>query len=472
MKLVICIVLLSLSLWAQNTPVEKITRDTVPLVEKVPVGGEMVSLSSRGVELHTGLAMLAENNGFTLRLDTVVSGTITMDIKSKKLPAALNQILREKGLNWRFEKEVLVIEGASPRTVTPTRGKLLEVRGTDTYRIFSINYPRFARKEIGASSATISSSSSGEAGKFVVSTEDEINFWSELEEQLKKILGDEANIAVNRSTGTVYIAGASEALLTAAQSYIEILVPNALQQVELTARIYEVTLKDDKSVGVDWNSVSKSLEIAGQTIIPAFKTTLSGATASMVNDAMSLGVTTGSGSVDVVLNAVKEQGDVQIVSQPHIVTLNNQPAIVKVGTDIPYFSVTKNVDAETGREEVTEEINIITVGVVLSVTPQISSDGWITLGISPIVTDYIEEKKSTFGSTAPTVDIKQSSSMVRVKEGHTVRISGLIKTKKREVNRSVPLLGKIPILGHLFRWSYESDERTELVIFITPRLKN
>lgn len=457
--------------FAQKETLERAAIDTV-LLQTVELEKDLVSLNTRGVDLHTGLALLAENNGFTLRVDTVLNGTIDVDVEDVKLPEALNKILSEKGLNWRFEKNILIVEGSGNTSQASAQGRLLEVRGNSKYRIFSINYPRFSRKEIGASSATISSNSSGEAVKFVVSTEDEINFWSELEEQLKKILSDDANIAVNRSTGTVYIAGAKKELLDAAQNYVEILVPNALQQVELTARIYEVTLNDDKSVGVDWNNVAAAFEVAGETIMPVFKTSLNASTPSQASNAMSLGVSNSNNSVDVILNAVKEQGDVQIISQPHVVTLNNQPAIVKVGTDIPYFSVTKNLDPETNREEITEEVNIITVGVVLSVTPQISNDGWITLGISPIVTDYIEEKKSTFGSTAPTVDIKQSSSMVRVKEGNTVRISGLIKTKKSNSKREVPLLGRIPILGHLFRWEHESEKRTELVMFITPRLKN
>lgn len=473
MKRVILILSIFLvTVWGAKDSSSRATLDTTAIKTGITDSLGLVSLNTRGVDIHTGLALLAENNGFTLRLDTVLSGTIDVDIENTKLPDALNKILSERGLNWRFEKEVLVIEGGIPTAVGETRGRLLEVRGDSKYRIFSINYPRFARKEVGASSASISSSSSGEAGKFVISSEDEINFWKELEEQLQEILGEDASIAVNRGTGTIYISNAPTHLLNAAQSYIEIIVPNALQQVEITARIYEVTLRDDKSVGVDWQNVASAFEIAGHTIMPVFKTSLNGSTPSQAAESMSLGISNGTKTVDMILSAVKEQGDVQIISQPQIVTLNNQPALVKVGTDIPYFSVTKNVDPETGKEEITEEINIITVGVVLSVTPQISNDGWITLGISPIVTDYIEEKKSTFGSTAPTVDIKQSSSMVRVKQGSTVRISGLIKSKKRKVNRQVPLLGRIPILGHLFRWDYETDERSELVVFITPRLKN
>jgi MSHA biogenesis protein MshL len=144
--------------------------------------------------------------------------------------------------------------------------------------------------------------------------------------------------------------------------------------------------------------------------------------------------------------------------------------LVKVGTDFPYFSATVSVNPETGVKDVVEEANIVTLGVVLSLTPQVSEDGWITLGIDPMVTDLVTTTTSSNGSTAPVVDVKQSSSMVRLKDREMVAISGLIQDKKIEEERGVPLLSEIPFLGSLFKWTYKSKVKKELVIFLTPRI--
>jgi len=171
-----------------------------------------------------------------------------------------------------------------------------------------------------------------------------------------------------------------------------------------------------------------------------------------------------------IIDALKEQGEVRTVSQPRVVTINNQPALVKVGTDMPFFSASVTVNPTTSVREVQEAVRVITVGVVLSVTPQISGDGWVTLGIDPLISDLVSTEISQNGSTAPVVDVKQSSALVRLKDRQTVRISGLLQSKKNVVERKVPLLGDIPLLKYLFKWKYSRVVKKELIIFITPRI--
>ena len=117
---------------------------------------------------------------------------------------------------------------------------------------------------------------------------------------------------------------------------------------------------------------------------------------------------------------------------------------------------------------------MITVGTVLSITPQISSDGQITLDVSPVITSLagIESSGASDGSkvTAPILDIKQSSSLIRVKNGETVIIGGLIQEKANKTNRQIPVLGDIPLVGRIFRGSFKSKQRVELIIFLTPTI--
>ncbi len=149
--------------------------------------------------------------------------------------------------------------------------------------------------------------------------------------------------------------------------------------------------------------------------------------------------------------------------------------MVKVGTDKPFFRQTTILTQGTGpvQTQTSVEVQTITIGTVLSLTPQISEDGWITMDISPVITRLVDTVSATTGgsvTTAPEVDIKQTSSLVRIREGTTVVIGGLIQNERYKTTRKVPFIGDIPVLGYMFRGVFEKKRRTELVIFITPTI--
>ncbi|MCC7377535.1 MAG: hypothetical protein IT581_22940 [Verrucomicrobiales bacterium] len=110
----------------------------------------------------------------------------------------------------------------------------------------------------------------------------------------------------------------------------------------------------------------------------------------------------------------------------------------------------------------------VTISTILSLTPQISEDGWITMDISPVITRLVSTASGPDESTAPEVDIKQASSLVRIPQGATVVIGGLIQNERHKTTRKIPVLGDIPGLGYAFRGIYDDTRKTELVIFITP----
>ncbi len=130
MKRVLAIALTVVSLWAIDTDTTSELGNPHELE---------TSLALRGVDLHTGLSLLAESNGFRLRVDTVISGDVEVDLEGVKLPQALNMLLKERGLHWRFDRETLIIEGENERVRPALKGNLYSVTGTDGYRIFTIN---------------------------------------------------------------------------------------------------------------------------------------------------------------------------------------------------------------------------------------------------------------------------------------------------------------------------------------------
>jgi type II secretory pathway component GspD/PulD (secretin) len=154
-----------------------------------------------------------------------------------------------------------------------------------------------------------------------------------------------------------------------------------------------------------------------------------------------------------------------------VVTLNNQPALIKVATDQPFFTSTVSQGTAGTGNIVTEQVRSVTVGLVLSVTPQISEDGWIMLDVTPIISrlrEIVDSPQET--ANAPVLDVKQSSGLVRLKDGEMVIIGGLIQEESSDTERKVPILGDIPYLGRLFKGTYTVKSKSELVIFLSPKI--
>src|SRR5213075_1853179 len=171
---------------------------------------------------------------------------------------------------------------------------------------------------------------------------------------------------------------------------------------------------------------------------------------------------------------------------PRIRTLNNQTALIKVGEEVPFFNTTTTFLPGTiaGTSTVLQQtiVSSITIGTILSITPQVSDDDWISLDISPVLTSL--KSIQTFGSlggtgsggggnsaaTAPDLDTKQASTLVRVRDGTTVVLGGLIQTQKSKSEKKIPLLSDIPWLGKLFTGTLTFNTKKELVIFVTPHI--
>jgi type II secretory pathway component GspD/PulD (secretin) len=178
------------------------------------------------------------------------------------------------------------------------------------------------------------------------------------------------------------------------------------------------------------------------------------------------------------INALKQQGDLKTVAQPRLRALNNQTAFIKVGEDRPFFrlqqSTTFNQGGTTTPFNQTQEnftVSTITIGTILAVTPQIDANGIITLDVLPAITRLQSIVTSPDGrQTAPVTEVKQASTIVRLKDGETAVIGGLISEESGDSTRAVPVLGAVPVVGRAFKSKATLRNRTELVIFLTPRL--
>ena len=417
----------------------------------------LFSFRAQDMPLVDAIALFARANELNIAAGPEVKGSVTVDFHRLPLERSLQAILDAHGYYWVEEDN------------------LIRVRRLET-RLFTMDYIRLVRSGTGQSQAQLTSGSGSggsgggggggqNGGSISLHQEDQIKFWDELEEQLKALMSEEGRLVLNRLSGTIQVTDLHHRVTDIA-AFLAKVRQSLYRQVEIEARIYEVVLDDGYSLGINWNEID--LGSVGEIVL---KNIITAPIGGIPVPGPTAKVTIDKGDFDGVLEALQEQGEVKVISQPRIVTLNNQPALIKVATDESFFSSTVSQGSSGTGNVVTEQVRTVTVGLVLAVTPQISEDGWIMLDVTPITSRLRDVVVSPQGTaTAPILDVRQTSSLVRLRDGQTVIIGGLIQDEVSDTRRSIPLLGDIPGIGYLFRGTFHAKRKSEMVIFLSPRI--
>ncbi len=305
-----------------------------------------------------------------------------------------------------------------------------------------------------------------------IRTESESDFWSELQETLSVLIGAEEGrrVLVTPQAGMVVVRGMPEDIelvkdfLTRAELIMR-------RQVVLEAKILEVTLNDSYQTGIDWTSVTDidgnplSLGISGSpTVSP---NGLGGAFSAAFSSSDFIGV----------IELLETQGSVQVLSSPRISTVNNQKAVIKVGQDeffVTEISNTTTTSSGTTTNNPEVELTPFFSGIALDVTPQISESEEIILHIHPSISEVQDQSKTiSLGGQAVELPlalstIRETDSVVYARSGQVVVLGGLMQTKSLDTNTGTPVLGNVPLLGHLFSQQRNSTVKSELVILLRP----
>lgn len=261
-----------------------------------------------------------------------------------------------------------------------------------------------------------------------------------------QIVTDEANNAlIIRADAGEY--GSIEKIIRAMD-----VVPD---QVLVEATIVEVTLNDQLQYGVDWylKSGKQTYELtqAGKVaaLFPGFSFTY------LVPN------------VEVAVNALSSVTNVTVLSSPKLLTLDNKTASLEVGDEVPIITRTaiSNTDPDA---PIVASVEQRSTGVLLSVTPRIGNSGMVFLEISQEISDVIPTTTSKIDS--PTIQERRIQGSVAIKDGETVALGGLIRHSHNKGNSGIPFLKDIPILGYLARTDTDNRDRTELLVFLTPRI--
>ncbi|MBU0709251.1 MAG: hypothetical protein KJ793_00875 [Candidatus Omnitrophica bacterium] len=235
------------------------------------------------------------------------------------------------------------------------------------------------------------------------------------------------------------------------------------RQVLITGEIIEIVLKEELTRGIEWEKVfgagvSDGLDLAGE-----FPATFTDSYANI-----SIG-TIANNKYTAVINLLSEFGDTKTLSRPRVVVVNKEEAEVLVGTREAY--ITQTLSQAESTTVTAESIEFIDVGIKLNVVPTIGKDGYITMKIKPEVSSVSETLTTSGGSEIPIVATSETETVVKVKDGSTIMIAGLLKEKKSDTIKGLPFLSRLPVIGLLFgSRNIENPEKTELVIFLTPQI--
>ncbi|MDA3908542.1 MAG: pilus (MSHA type) biogenesis protein MshL, partial [Sulfurimonas sp.] len=415
-------------------------------------------------------------------------------LKNLTINEVLSIILKEHNLYYTLESNILKIS----------------YLGT---KVFSIDYILSQRKGTGSTNITLSSSSatsspgavgtsatsgstsgasgggsSAESG-IKIESSDEVIFWEELDLELQRIINtpqDEYKSGapiINKNAGLITVT-ATLKQMNRLENYLEKLQDKVQLQVLIDVQLLSVTMEEGKTTGVDWQQLYalQNLELSAQTLDYKNVDTYEGdsITTALYNggrDAASLVSIKAGGSLNEVIKFLQTQGDVISISNPKVLTLNNQPALITAGTEYFYKIKSETNQQGTGggvaATTQNDSVQSVFAGVLLDITPEIADDKTITLKINPSLSETaqdISQESSSNRVMPPDLNRRQLSSVVTVKDGHRIILGGLINTKNVKKSNKVPLLGDIPGLSYLFKYEEMTKQIQELVIVIEPHI--
>ncbi len=431
---------------------------------------DLYSFSLREADVKDILRAIARQTNYNVVIEPDVKGFTTVDLKQVTLPKALEYILEP--LNFTFKIE--------DRTIYVSRPKLES-------KVFTINYlalkktavSRVTWREGGSSTTTYgtgssASTTSSEEKSMEIKSETESDLWKSLEDNLKPLVSAEGKFSINRQAFTIMIMDYPKNL-GRIEKFLQSLEGPMHRQIMIEAKVIEVILGKGSRVGIDWRLVDARVgsfaKISATQVIPTpadFATASSNIISSFVVTSPSSGEFTG------ILDALQQEYETQLLSSPKISTLNNQRAVIKATTQEVYYDEAISQGTLSTNTVATYTPRFINVGVVLDVTPQIDENNNIILSIHPIysqVTSFVPSPNpQSTGRGVPVVTTREADAVVRVKDGQTVIIAGLIQTRKFRDRSGVYGLSMIPLLGPLFRQDTEEVRNTELVLFLTPKI--
>ncbi len=508
------LILLLLLACASNTPeVVKRELEKKPVMPQVQSNKPPLSLLVRPV-LKADMSTLAEKRGGK-RFDLV--------LRDAPLGEVLRTLARERGYNIVFGSGVSVHDTVSVELRQVTFDQALEILSksagfayvidgntvwivknqieTEVFKLDVVNLTRKMGVSSSVSSGGGSSSSEGSTGgtfSVDVSVANSFTVWQDVGCNLCVLEGLSCSsstggkgastvvqlcsdggrfVAINRSTGHIIVT-AEKIQLQRIRQYMNSVISSLNKQVVLDVRIAEVELSDEFKLGIDWSKVFNNIFQSHYSIsLGQVSTPLS--EMQPIPGFFTFGVRPGPTARDpfeMAVAALQKYGKVNVLSSPRIAVLNNQGAVIKVGEDRRFVTdVSSTTNTETNTVGCDVDTETFFTGVSLSIVPYINEKGVVTMFVHPNVTELkgVRTFRGECGDVPieePEFYVREMDTVVKVRDGDTLIIGGLINTRGEDATYQVPFLGSLPGVGSLFSRQERVKKRSELFIFITPHV--
>ncbi len=444
--------------------------------EKKEYTGERLTLNFQDIDVRSVLQLLADTSGQNIVVSDSVTGNLTLRLQNVPWDQALDIVLRTKGLDKRRQDNVIII-GPTEELASREKAELAarkEVQELSPIRseYIQVNYAKVSDlakmiRPMGGAGA----GAGGAGGK-------------------NSLLSARGSLSIDERTNTLLVQDTAENLADIRRLVQTLDVP--VRQVLIEARIVVVSDTFERDLGAQFgvttaqsNGNNGLLAVTGNgtgtdvmtqsalTNISSGKPSTPVATPALANRYMvnlpaantngSIGIALLGGSylVDLALSAAENEGKSETISSPRVITANQKQATIMQGVEIPYQ------ESASSGATTTQFKNAV---LSLKVTPLITPDNRVILDLDVSDDTVGQNVQSATGGSVPSIDTREIMTQVLVGDGQTVVLGGILETTKSYAANKVPWLGDIPILGHLFKSTVDINNKTELLIFITPKI--
>jgi type IV pilus assembly protein PilQ len=443
--------------------------------EKKEYTGERLTLNFQDIDVRSVLQLLADTSGQNIVVSDSVTGNLTLRLQNVPWDQALDIVLRTKGLDKRRQDNVIII-GPTEELATREKAQLAahkEVQELAPLRseFLQANYAKVSDLAKMIRPTGAQAGGGGAGGR-------------------NSLLSARGSLSIDDRTNTLLVQDTAENLAEIRRLVQTLDVP--VRQVLIEARIVVVSDTFERDLGAQFgvttaqtNGNNGLLAITGSgtgadTLVQSALTNLSSglpvtpvATPPLANRYMvntpaantngSIGISLLGGSylVDLALSAAENEGKSETISSPRVITANQKQAYIMQGVEIPYQ------ESASSGATTTQFKNAV---LSLKVTPLITPDNRVILDLDVSDDTVGQQVTSATGGSVPSIDTRQIQTQVLVGDGQTVVLGGILETTKSYAANKVPWLGDIPVLGHLFKSTANINNKTELLIFITPKI--
>jgi len=461
--------------------------DPNKLVQGPGYSGEKLSLNFQNIEVRALLQVIADFTNFNVVTSDTVTGTVTLRLKDVPWDQALDIIMQAKGLGLRKNGNVLWIApkdelSAKEQVELEARKKIADLEPVRT-QSFQLNYTKAEEVAKGLTGQTTSQGGGAGAGGNTVNT---------------RILSPRGSVIFETRTNQLFVSDIPSKLEEVQAIIAKIDIP--VRQVLIEARIVEADDTFGRALGVKlggsdlrgvqggipgwgvgggnyvtvgggYNAVNGQTGQSPSTDVNAVNTTTGRYNNQFVNlpanvanlggsqaatFALSLFSASANRFLNLELSALEADGKGKIVSSPRVVTADQIKAVIEQGEEIPY-----QVATSSGATS----IQFKKASLKLEVVPQITPEGNVILTV-----DVAKDSRGTATTAGPAINTKHVNTQVLVENGGTVVLGGIFTQEERNDVNKVPLLGDIPVVGNLFKNTVRSSNKTELLVFITPKV--